>query len=97
MTTSSAGFVRFREIVRKVGGLGRHRRDELAGPPSLRVGAQHTRIGWRRGVPVADAGSDALVCSFGAGEPTVTADSIAGRFEMVEGNHPIPLESAAIG
>jgi hypothetical protein len=65
--------------------------------PRFGYGAQHTRIGWRRGVPVANAGSDALVCSFGAGEPTVTADSIGGRFEMVEGNHPIPLESAAIG
>lgn len=90
MTTSSAGLVPFREIVRKIEGLGGTVAMSWLVHPRFGYGTQHTRIGWRRGVPVADAGSDALaVCSFGAGEPTVAADSIAGRFEIVEGGQAL--------
>ena len=90
MTTSSVGLVPVREIVRKVEGLGGTVAMSWHVRPRFGYGTQHTRIGWRNGVPVADAGSDALaVCSFGAGEPTVAADSIAGRFEIVEGDRAL--------
>jgi GH15 family glucan-1,4-alpha-glucosidase len=90
MTTSTTGLVPIREIVRKVEGLGGTVAMSWQVLPRFGYGTQHTRIGWRCGVPVADAGSEALaVCSFGAGEPTVAADSIAGRFEIGQGDQAL--------
>jgi GH15 family glucan-1,4-alpha-glucosidase len=90
MTTSSSGLVPFREIVRAVEGITGTVAMTWQVHPRFGYGAQRTRIGWRRGVPVADAGGDALaVCSFGAGHPTLDADSISGRFEIAEGGRAL--------
>ncbi len=57
---------------------------ELA--PRFGFGVRCTRFGSRAGVPVATRGADAIgLCSWGAGEPEVRAQSIRGQFEAAAG------------
>jgi hypothetical protein len=75
-----------REVVRAV--------EAVAGSVAMRwhlvprsgFGSRPTRIGRRAGVPVATQGADALaLCSWGAGEPELTAGSIGGQFDAAAG------------
>jgi len=85
-----------REVVRAV--------EAVAGSVSMRwcltprfgFGSRPTRIGRRTGVPVATQGADAVaLCSWGAGEPELTAGSIGGRFVATAGVRALFALSAA--
>ena len=58
--------------------------------PRFGFGAKPTRIGRRAGVPVATRGADAVaLCSWDAGEPQVTTESIYGHFEATAGERAL--------
>jgi hypothetical protein len=64
--------------------------------PRFGFGSRPTRIGRRAGVPVATQGADALaLCSWGAGEPELTAGSVRGQFDATAGRQALFALSAA--
>jgi GH15 family glucan-1,4-alpha-glucosidase len=86
MTVPAGGLVPLREIVRAVECIRGSVPMRWVVRPRFGYGASPGRIGRRAGVPVASRGSDALaVRSFAAGEPDLTADAIAGRFDIQQG------------
>jgi GH15 family glucan-1,4-alpha-glucosidase len=90
MTVPSGGLVPLREVVRKVEGLAGTVAVGWQVRPRFGYANGVTRIGTRSGVPVAESGSDALaVCSFDAGGPEVSTDTISGRFEIHAGGQAL--------
>jgi GH15 family glucan-1,4-alpha-glucosidase len=86
MTVPAGGLVPLREIVRAVECISGSVPMRWVVRPRFGYGASPGRIDRRAGVPVASRGSDALaVRSFDAGEPDLTADAIAGRFDIHKG------------
>jgi GH15 family glucan-1,4-alpha-glucosidase len=86
MTVPAGGLVPFRELVREFKGLRGTVPMGWRVEPRFGFGASRLRIGRRQGIPVVEAGADAVaVCSFAAGEPLVEEGSISGRSEIGAG------------
>jgi GH15 family glucan-1,4-alpha-glucosidase len=86
MTVPAGGLVPLRELARQVEGLRGTVRMRWRVEPRFGYGGARMSVGGRRGVPVAEAGADAVaVCSFDAGDPEVQEGSISGRFEIEAG------------
>jgi GH15 family glucan-1,4-alpha-glucosidase len=83
MTVPAGGLVPLRELAREVKGLRGTVPMGWRVEPRFGYGAASQRFGRRRGIPVVEAGADAVaVCSFEAGDPEVEEGSISGRFEV---------------
>jgi GH15 family glucan-1,4-alpha-glucosidase len=83
MTVPAGGLVPFRELVREVKGLRGTVPMGWYVEPRFGYGADRVRVGRRGGVPVVEAGADAVaVCAFAAGEPEVEEGRISGRFDI---------------
>jgi GH15 family glucan-1,4-alpha-glucosidase len=96
LTLPGAGLVPLREIARRIEGLSGSVPMAWSVEPRFGYAGVRTRFGWRAGVPVATAGSDAIaVCSFEAGAPQVAGGTIGGRFEAHEGTRAMIALSAA--
>jgi GH15 family glucan-1,4-alpha-glucosidase len=96
MTLPDGGLPPFREVCRRVEGLSGAVPMRWSVEPRFGYAAWPTRTGRRRGVPVVTAGSDALAaCSWGAGDPEVTARSIGGGFEAGPGSPALLALAAA--
>ena len=96
MTLPTALLSPQRELVRAVEGLTGSvaMRWELV--PRFGFGAKPTRIGRRAGVPVATCGANALaLCTWDAGEPKSTIESIHGHFEAAAGERTLFALSAS--
>lgn len=90
MTVPSGGLAPFRELARRVEGLGGSTPMRWQVRPRFGYGQARTRIGRRSGVPVAESKTGALaVGSFGGGEPILSADAISGRFEIAGGERAL--------
>jgi GH15 family glucan-1,4-alpha-glucosidase len=90
MTVPAGGLVPFRELVREVTGLRGKVRLSWRVEPRFGYGVGRSRVGTRQGIPVAEAGADAVaVRTFEAGEPEVDAGSVSGRFEIEEGGRAL--------
>jgi GH15 family glucan-1,4-alpha-glucosidase len=86
MTVPAGGLVPLREVAREVKGLRGTVPMGWRVDPCFGYGAARRRVGHRRGIPVVEAGADAVaVCSFEAGDPEVEEGSISGRFEIEGG------------
>jgi GH15 family glucan-1,4-alpha-glucosidase len=82
MTVPAGGLVPFRELIREVKGLRGTVLMRWRIEPRFGYGGSRVRIGRRRGVPIIEAGADAVaVSSFEAGDPQVVDGSVSGRFE----------------
>ena len=93
-----AGLAPTRELVRSIEGLAGEVPMRWTVKPRFGYGKSRTGIGRRAGVPVADAGTDAMaVLSFEAGEPQVSADAIEARFTARAGARPLLALSMAHG
>jgi GH15 family glucan-1,4-alpha-glucosidase len=96
MTVPAHGLAPLRELVRRIDGLAGTVPMRWVVRPRFGYGKGSIRIERRGGVPVADAGADALaVRSFDAGEPDLTMDAIAGRFEIEHGQSGLLAMSVA--
>ena len=83
MTVPAGGMVPLRELAREVKGLRGTVPMRWRIEPRFGYGAGPMRVGRRRGIPVVEAGADAVaVCSWDAGDPTIEDASISGRFEI---------------
>jgi GH15 family glucan-1,4-alpha-glucosidase len=90
MTVPGPGLVPLREVAREVRGLRGMVPMVWRVDPRFGFGAARTRVGLRGSVPVFEAGSDAVaVHPFGAGDPVVDDGTIAGRFEIREGERAL--------
>lgn len=77
----------FRELQRRVEGIAGTVPMRWRVCPKFGYGQRRTRLGWRRTVPVATAGSDALaVCTFDVGEVHIDGQDITGSFESQPGS-----------
>jgi GH15 family glucan-1,4-alpha-glucosidase len=75
-----------RELTRRVEGLLGTVPMSWSVDPRFGYAGVATCVSWRDGVPVATAGSDAMaICSFDAGSPEISGDTVRGRFETCEG------------
>ena len=96
MTLPGSGLAPLRELARRVEGLSGAVPMGWSVQPRFGYGQATTRITWRSGIPVAEAGSQAIaVCSWEAGRPEVTAHSISGRFQARPGSSALVALSAA--
>jgi GH15 family glucan-1,4-alpha-glucosidase len=87
MTIPAGGLVPFRELVREVRGLSGTVPLRWRVEPRFGYGLGRSRIGRRRGIPVVEAGADAVaICTFEAGDPELGQGSISGRFEIDAGS-----------
>lgn len=85
-----------REVVRAVDALAGTITMQWKLTPRFDFGAGRARLGRRGSVPVATQGAEAIaLCSWGAGDPRVTTDSIGGRFDAVAGDRAVFALSAA--
>ena len=85
-----------RELVRSVEGVAGSVAMGWEVVSQFGFGARPARIGRRVGVPVVTRGADAVaLCSWGIGEPKVTAASINGTFEVVQGGRSLFALSAS--
>jgi GH15 family glucan-1,4-alpha-glucosidase len=92
------GLAPTRELVRSIDGLSGEVAMRWSVEPRFGYGQSETRIGLRTGVPVAEAGQDAIsVISFGAGEPRGSVDSIEGKFTAHGGSRAMLALSVAHG
>jgi GH15 family glucan-1,4-alpha-glucosidase len=96
MTLPATGLTPYRELVRRVEGIsGRVPLAWMLGP-RLEYGAAPTRISLRAGIPTVANRRDALaLLSWEAGEPIVSGEAVAGRFEASEGSISHLVLSAA--
>ncbi|WP_396449628.1 glycoside hydrolase family 15 protein [Actinomadura sp.] len=79
-----------RELQRRLDGVAGTVPVHWSVQPRFGYGAHRPRITRRAGVPVAEAGGDALaVCAWDAGEPECADQAINGRFEMGEGRRAL--------
>jgi GH15 family glucan-1,4-alpha-glucosidase len=86
MTLPDSGLPPPRELVRRVEAIGGAVPMQWQVVPRFRYGAASCRLGRRAGVPVADAGADAIaVSSWDAGEAEIEEDEVRGRFEARPG------------
>jgi GH15 family glucan-1,4-alpha-glucosidase len=86
MTVPAGGLFPFRELIREVKGLRGRVRLTWRVEPRFGYGAGRSWVGLRQGIPVAEAGGDAVAIRvFEAGDPEVEAGSVSGRFEIDEG------------
>jgi GH15 family glucan-1,4-alpha-glucosidase len=96
MTLPLSGFSPYRELARRVEGLGGTVPMRWRVEPRFGFGLGQTRIEWRGGVPVALAGRDAVaVSTWDAGAPDADGESIAGRFDAVAGRRSLLALGAA--
>jgi GH15 family glucan-1,4-alpha-glucosidase len=87
LTLPNTGLTPYRELQRKIDGLSGSVPMRWRLEPRFGYGGWPLRLGSRYGIPVASSRSDALaVQSFGAGEPAITDEAIAGGFEAAEGS-----------
>ena len=90
MTVPGDGLVPFRELLREVKGLRGNVPLSWRVEPRFGYGAARSRVGRRQGIPVAEAGADAVaIRTFDAGEPQVETGSVAGRFEIEGGGRAL--------
>ncbi len=90
MTVPSGGLPPFREVARRIDGLGGRVPMRWRVRPRFGYGQARTRIGRRNGVPVAESRLGAVaVGSFGVGEPGLSADAISGQFEISGGQRAL--------
>jgi GH15 family glucan-1,4-alpha-glucosidase len=90
MTVPAGGLFPLRELAREVNGLRGTVPMGWRVEPRFGYGTAPTRVGRRRGIPVVEAGADAVaVCSFDAGDPEIEGGSIHGRFEIGEGENAL--------
>jgi GH15 family glucan-1,4-alpha-glucosidase len=86
----------FREIVRLVRGVRGRVELQWRAEPAFGYGQRRSRFGWRGGVPVVEAGSDALaLCSWGAGQPRVDEGGIGAQFSVEAGGEAVIALSMA--
>jgi GH15 family glucan-1,4-alpha-glucosidase len=98
MTLPDGRLAPFRELARRVEGLAGRVSMRWRVEPRFSYGAARTRFGYRAGVPVATAGSDAIaVLTWEAGEPALNHGAVEGRFEVREGTSSLLVLSAAHG
>jgi GH15 family glucan-1,4-alpha-glucosidase len=96
MTVPAGGLVPLRELAREVKGLGGTVPVGWRVEPRFGYGIGPMRVGRRLGIPVFEAGADAVaVCSFEAGVPTIEDASVSGRFEMGAGDSALVALSFA--
>jgi len=80
------GLTPFLELVRRIEGLQGRVGFEWTVEPRFGYGYGAPRLGWRYGIPVAAAGSDAVaISSWGAGSPRIDAGTIRGSFGSESG------------
>jgi GH15 family glucan-1,4-alpha-glucosidase len=90
MTVPSRGLAPFREVARRVEGLGGSVQMRWQVRPRFGYGQARARIGRRSGVPVAASKVGALaVGSFGGGAPELSTEAISGRFEIAGGERAL--------
>jgi len=93
-----SGLAPTRELVRSIEGLSGEVAIRWSVEPRFGYGQGRTHIGRRLGVPVADAGPEAMaVLSFEAGEPQGSADAIEGQFTAQPGVQALLALSMAHG
>ena len=86
MTVPAGGLTPFMELIREVKGLWGKVPLIWRVEPRFGFGAGRSRVGLRQGIPVAEAGADAVaIRTFEAGDAEVEAGSVSGRFEIDEG------------
>ena len=86
LTVPAGGLVPLRELAREIKGIRGTVPIGWRVEPRFGYGGAPQRVGRRRGIPVVEAGADAVaVCSFEAGDPGIEVASIGGRFEIGEG------------
>ena len=91
-----AGIGPLREVARRVEGLSGTVSLEWSVEPRFHYGTRAARLGRRNGLAVADAGADAVaVRAWEAGEAELRDGSIAGRFDVREGDRALLALSAA--
>ena len=96
MTLPVAGIGPQREVARRVEGLSGSVSLEWSAEPRFHYGTREARLGRRNGLAVADAGADALaVRAWEAGEAELREGSIAGRFDVREGDRALLALSSA--
>ncbi len=96
MTIPGADLSPQREVVRIVEAVSGSIPMQWHLEPRINFGSGRTHFGLRAGVPVATHGATALaLCSWGAGQPEVKADSIGGHFEATVGGRAILALSVA--
>jgi GH15 family glucan-1,4-alpha-glucosidase len=96
LTLPGSGLAPLRELARRIEGLSGTVPMGWSVEPRFSYGQWRTGIGWRSGVPVAAAGNQGLaVCSWDAGPPRVSADSISGRFQTSPGSQALVALCAA--
>lgn len=90
MTASLRGLPPQREVVRTIDGLSGIVAMRWHARPGFGYGKVPMRVGRRGGVPIVEAGGDALaVSSFGAGDAEVSNQTISGRFQIAAGERAI--------
>jgi GH15 family glucan-1,4-alpha-glucosidase len=93
-----SGLAPTRELVRSIEGLSGEVDMHWSVQPRFGYGQARTQIGRRVGVPIAEAGPDAMaVLSFEAGEPQTSADAIEGQFTTRVGTKALLALSMAHG
>jgi len=96
MTVPAGGLGPLRELARRIEGLAGTVPMAWSVEPRFGYAGASTRFGWRAGVPVASAGSDAIaVCTFDAGAPALANDAVRGRFELAAGERALVTVSVA--
>ena len=96
LTLPGSDLAPLRELARRVEGLSGTVPMGWSVEARFGYGTWRTRYGWRSGVPVAAAGSQALaVCSWDAGQARVTDDTISGHFVACPGSQALVALCAA--
>jgi GH15 family glucan-1,4-alpha-glucosidase len=93
-----SGLAPTRELVRAIEGLSGEVAMRWSAEPRFGYGQSRTQIGRRAGVPIAEAGPDAMaVLSFEAGEPQGSAEAIESHFTARSGDQALLALSMAHG
>jgi GH15 family glucan-1,4-alpha-glucosidase len=86
LTLTEAGLAPARELVRRVEGISGTVAMRWSLAPRFDYARRPARMGRRSGIPIAEAGGDALaVCSWEAGEPQLGDGRVDGRFVIQSG------------
>ncbi|MGH8999768.1 MAG: glycoside hydrolase family 15 protein, partial [Acidimicrobiia bacterium] len=96
LTLTGSGLSPLRELVRRVEGLSGDVPMGWSVEARFGYGERRTVLGRRSGVPVAGSGNQAVaVCSWEAGQPTVSAGFISGHFQAGPGSRALVALCAA--